>query len=212
MDDPDEPRVTLIFLRVHAAKNIWGNLVGSDRANLSQLFTEGQLQIKSPYGNNCSVYANCYSKDGLIKELVDIMKSEQPDVVRTQDPAPGIIIDGESEALQIPDIGHGNLPANIYDHNDHVWGARFAEEAVKSYGPNNEKPEYFTYKGYNLEWSEDPQARLGIRDFCFKKSIMFDYNFQDGQASWDYCDPTQFLTYSYTYIGYQSGDKTHIPN
>jgi hypothetical protein len=57
----------------------------------------------------------------------------------------------------LPDRGCNQTRAVGYDHSDHVWGARFAREAIRRYAnlPNSQnQPTYFTYKGYNLEWNE----------------------------------------------------------
>jgi hypothetical protein len=113
--------------------------------------------------------------------------------------------------------------ANFYDHHDHVWGARFARQAIQRYDnlPNAQnQPTYTIYKGYNLEWNQAPGTRLSTKDFCLKKGIFFNYAVQDGGAT--LCDtiaahydipgdPNNFNSFSYGYIGYQKGQQQQSP-
>jgi hypothetical protein len=119
----------------------------------------------------------------------------------------------------LPDRGCNQTRAVGYDHSDHVWGARFAREAIRRYDtlPNSQnQPTYFTYKGYNLEWNEpQPPTRLGTKDFCLKKGIFFNYAVHDGAAT-DFTDqaqyaPNNFDCYSDDYIGYQKGQQQQSP-
>jgi hypothetical protein len=117
--------------------------------------------------------------------------------------------------------------SHFYDHSDHVWGARFARQAVVRYDnlPNSQnQPTYFTYKGYNLEWNEARGTRLGTKDFCLKKGIFFNYAVYDndhtciggGAALCDtpYAEPdpnNNFDCFSYLNIGYQKGQQQQSP-
>ena len=211
-EEAGRPRATLIFLRVHSSGGVAGGSIRIDDttpttlANLEQLFAETQTEIESPFPDIS------YTKDELISQLVEIMKAERPEVVRTQDTAPGIDVDG-ADALQVPNLGHsGNLPLALYDHSDHVWGGRFAEEALRQYrdAKNKSKPAYETYKGYNVEWSQDRQARLNARFFCLKKSIMYQYALHD-EFVIDNPQAMTFEAFSYLFIGYQDRAKQRLP-
>jgi GlcNAc-PI de-N-acetylase len=106
--------------------------------------------------------------------------------------------------------------ANFYDHSDHVWGARFARQAVVRYDnlPNSQnQPTYFAYKGYNLEWNETSGTRVSTKYFCLKKGILFNYALNDN--SFALCDtlPAEngFNCFSYENIGYQKGQQQQSP-
>jgi hypothetical protein len=236
-DGPDAPRVTLIFLRVHSSGTPNANIVDPNFVlqtwvNLAQLYTSAnpKLQIQSPF------VQTGYTKQDLISELVEIIKFFQPDQVRTQDTADIFPVDSP-DAFQIPDLGCGAVypytgRMNFYDHTDHVWGARFARQALKKYNKllNVKKPTYSNYKGYNLEWTTDASTRVSTQDFCLKKSIAYRYALHDyyliGNGFCD-ADPnfnprgtdlfcrdayaTPFDCFFYTYIGYQLAVPTTLP-
>jgi hypothetical protein len=213
-DGPGGPRVTLIFLRVNSPPP----------DNLGQLFTstDSTHKIGSPFSQQG------YTKQGLINQLVNIINFYQADTVRTQDPADGVNVDPFD---QIPHQGCTN-ETKPYDHSDHVWGARFAREALKKYNPNfplGKKPDYFIYNGYNLEWNEPLANRVSTEDFCLKKSIMYRNALHDYYIIGDhgFCtDPNfpgvaalfcraqyavPFNLFYYWYIGYQKREQRSLP-
>jgi len=222
------PRVMLIFLRVNSGCFVDGPpnpccACDAPEVLLSQLFNTGDpnLQIGSVFPQSG------YTKEQLITQLVDIIKFVRPGVVRTQDTADGHMVDriigncantcefgacGDVCAETIPDNGCVPTPpdgVNFYDHTDHVWGARFAREAIGRYNnlPSTKNaPAYLTYMAYNLEWNEpQPPTRVSTRDFCLKKSIFWRYALHDIAASFDGGNSASdgFNCYSYDYIGYQ---------
>lgn len=198
--DPTTSRVLLIFLRVDAAGSVTSNPADNPAppVTLAQLFTPAHnIQIQSRFSQPG------YTKDQLITELVQILQYVQPDNVRTQDTADGHKVD-YPKAEFVTDHGcpGGKIP---YDHTDHVWGARFAREALSRYHalPNVKLPSYTIYKGYNLEWNETA-GRLTTQGFCLKKGIFFQYALYDGAASFDHSAPCGgFDCFSYDYVGYQ---------
>jgi hypothetical protein len=220
----------LIFLRVDSTRNVDGNYPNDPTnppVSLYQLFTtptrNGLPQISSRFDQHG------YTKQGLITQLVQILKYYQPDTLRTQDPAdcqPGYTCDQYGMTVDYPnankifDLGcdgtayaqqhNGQYPTNFYDHSDHVWGARFARQALKAYDkllgvklPST----YSIYNGYNLEWIEDPATRVTTKDFCLKKSIFFRYALHDDAATAisSAAASIGFDCYSYDYVGYQKG-------
>ena len=198
--DPTTCPVLLIFLRVDAAGSVTSNPADNPPppVSLAQLFTPAHnIQIQSRFTQPG------YTKDQLITELVQILQYVQPDNVRTQDTADGHKVDyPKAEFVTDHGCAGGQIP---YDHTDHVWGARFAREALSRYHalPNIKLPSYTIYKGYNLEWSETA-GRLTTRDFCLKKSIFFQYALYDGSAFfWESAPCGGFDCYSYDYVGYQ---------
>jgi hypothetical protein len=202
-DGPDGPRVLLIFLRVDSPSSVDGVTPPVDMA---QLFTSPnhKLQIRSRFNQPG------FTKQQLITQLVQILQLVQPDSVRTQDTADGILVDSPN-AKMIDDHRCPHtppFPTSLYDHTDHVWGARFAREALKTYDNllNVKLPtSYSMYMGYNVEWNEptDPGIRLTTSDFCLKKSIFYRYALHDNAASILYPASAGFDTFSYENIGYQ---------
>jgi hypothetical protein len=202
--DPTTSRVLLIFLRVDSTASVNNDPTQAPSyipppVSLGQLFTpQHNVQIQSRFTQPG------YTKDQLITQLVQILQYVQPDNVRTQDPADGHKVD-YPKAEKLTDHGCNSPPKNFYDHTDHVWGARFAREALSRYDrlPNVKLPSYTTYKGYNLEWNETA-GRLTTKDFCLKKGIFFQYALYDGSASFDHSAPCGgFDCFSYDYVGYQ---------
>ena len=215
------PRVMLIFLRVQVPCAVDGNYTCPNQVDLAELFTSGdpQLQIKSDFPDDPHDpdYTPPYTKKQLIKQLVDILNFVQPNKVRTQDPAKGVVVDAPN-TLFIPDLGCDTCAglSNFYDHSDHVAGAKFARQAITRYDnlPNSQnQPTYFTYKGYNLEWNEAPRTRLSAKYFCLKKSILFNYALNDGQFALCSTFPAEngFNCFSYENIGYQEGQQRQSP-
>ena len=220
---PDGPRVTLIFLRVDSPRNVDGKHPNDPSlVSLAQLFTSPntKLKIRSRFDQPG------YTKQQLIDQLVQILQFYQPDIVRTQDTADcqpgapcdqnGIIVDYPN-AYSIPDEGcDWNGADQLYDHTDHVWGARFAREALKAYDHllNVKIPStYSIYRGYNVERRELPETRLTTEDFCLKKGIFFRYATHDDAAGID-TNPaiaTGFDCFSYISIGYQQSVSVTPP-
>jgi len=204
-DDPATSKVLLIFLRVDATASVSSDPHENTPppVSLAQLFTpKKNVQIQSRFPDQLG-----YTKDQLITELVQILQYVQPDNVRTQDPADGHKVD-YPKAEKLTD--HGCVPTppdgtNFYDHTDHVWGARFAREALSRYDalPNVKLPSYTTYKCYNLEWNET-SGQLLTKGFCLKKSIFFQYALYDPAASYSSSAGCGgFDCFQYEYVGYQ---------
>lgn len=209
----DDGRVLLIFLRVQVPCAVDGNFDPANpcpnQVDLATLFTspDNNLQIESTF-----VGQPGYTKQQLGDTLVDILNFVRPDIVRTQDTADGIVVDYPGTYM-IPNLGCplddylGYTNPQFYDHSDHVWGARFANEAVRRYNrlPNVESPTYFNYRCYNLEWNEALRTRVSTKDFCLKKSIFFRYAVHDDDIIAD-----AFNCFYYWYIGYQKGQQKNL--
>jgi len=215
-DGPDGPRVLLIFLRVDSTSQVDGSPDGAEPpVDLAQLFTSPNknLQIRSRFNQPG------YTKQQLITQLVQILQLAQADKIRTQDTADGILVDYPN-ALKIDDHGCPHDPppdpllTKLYDHTDHVWGARFAREALKNYDklPGVKLPTtYSIYMGYNVEWTEDQNYRLTSSEFCLKKSIFYRYALHDDAAFIIYPASAGFDTFSYESIGYQKSVQPALP-
>ena len=217
-DGPSGPRVLLIFLRVDSPCTV-ANTADPDNGcaqppvTLAQLFTspDKKLQIQSRFSQAG------YTKQQLITQLVQILQLVQADKVRTQDPADGIIVD-DPGANQLDDHGcHPDRPTNYYDHTDHVWGARFAREALSHYDHMTGvklPADYSIYMGYNLEWNEESTnpPRVSTEEFCLKKSIFFRYALHDiGAVVSTTPQGDGFNCYSYDYVGYQQSLQPGLP-
>ena len=212
-------RVLLIFLRVQTPCEVWGNNECPTRVDLHELFTspDNSLQIGSPFDQPG------YTKQELITQLTEILQVVRPSVVRTQDTADGHNVDFPGEEMV---TNNGCVPSDcdpdhfldayhnpqFYDHSDHVAGALFAREALRAYHalPHVRIPTYSIYKGYNLEWAEDPTTRVSTRDFCLKKSIMRQYALHDFEIFQDLPYSTLECFY-YFYIGYQGAEPRPLP-
>jgi hypothetical protein len=214
-DGPDGPRVLLIFLRVDSTSEVDGSPDGAEPpVDLAQLFTSPnkKLQIQSRFNQPG------YTKQQLITQLVQILQLAQADKVRTQDTADGILVD-YPDALMIDDHRCPHtppFPKSLYDHTDHVWGARFAREALKTYDKLlgvRLPADYSMYMGYNVEWNEptDLGIRLTSRDFLLKKSIFYRYALHDDAAFLIYPASAGFDTFSYESIGYQQSVSPPLP-
>jgi len=209
----DDGRVLLIFLRVQVPCAVDGNFDPvnpcPNQVDLATLFTspDNNLQIESTF-----VGEPGYTRQQLRDTLVEILNFVRPSVVRTQDTADGIVVDYPGTHF-IPNLGCqlddylGYTNPQFYDHSDHVWGARFANEAVRRYNrlPNIESPTYSNYRCYNLEWNEALKTRVSTKDFCLKKSIFFRYAVHDDDIIAD-----GFSCFFYWYIGYQKGQPKNL--
>ncbi|WP_345432985.1 PIG-L family deacetylase [Actinoallomurus vinaceus] len=100
-----------------------------------------------------SPYAHCYTHADVVRALVALFQRYRPTVVRTQDPAP----DRRYTA----------------DHTDHVAAAKFAAEAVHSYGRPVVQVDY---RDYNLS---DTPVNLGKADSRAKQRYFADYRAYD---------------------------------
>lgn len=209
--DPERPRIMLIFLRLHASTTEYGatvryNLQNQDQgenayANLSKLFRGEHATIKSPDGRTS------YTKEQLLTLLRTIFQLVRPDTVRTQDSENPNEVDG---------VGAFVFNGYFYDHSDHYWAARFAEEALRRYRlvRPSANPAYFIYNGYNVERADAPETRLSVKDICFKKSMMYFYGLTDDGvifANQPSGESRTFVDFFYPLMGHQMRRSMPLP-
>ncbi|MFJ6795617.1 PIG-L family deacetylase [Streptomyces sp. NPDC091268] len=142
-----EPRVNLVWLQLREARNPGGDnpdsLRGLWNARIPALgpqLTTG-TPVRQPYA---------YTKDQVIRAVAGLLGKYRPTTIRMQDPAPG----------RYADTG------KYTDHQDHMYGARFAQAAIARYAaevPVGQRPRFTvqSYLGYHnstLPHALDPQT------------------------------------------------------
>ncbi|MFD9338456.1 PIG-L family deacetylase [Streptomyces sp. NPDC060028] len=148
-----KPQVNLVWLELREARNPTGDNPDSLRGlwdgripALGPQLTTG-TPVRQPF---------TYTKDQVIQAVAGLLGTYRPTTIRIQDPAPG----------RYADTG------KYTDHQDHMYGARFAQAATARYAaqvPAGERPRFTVqnYLGYHngtLPHALDPQtaeAKIG---------------------------------------------------
>lgn len=126
----DAPQIRLIWLQLHEA----GAIRGERPHSLHGLWTGQVPTLGSMRPQGSPVKADfSYTKEQLICTLTGILNATRPTFVRLQDPTPDT--DGKGETT---------------DHQDHTYGARFAQAALAAYARQEGIPPVATqaYLGY----------------------------------------------------------------
>ncbi|WP_326591162.1 PIG-L family deacetylase [Streptomyces sp. NBC_01294] len=160
-----KPQVHLVWLMLREARSTGGDNPASLRGlwngripALDAQLTSG-TPVKEPFS---------YTKDQLIQAIAGVLEQYRPTTIRMQDPTPGRY--GEN--------------GRFTDHQDHMYGARFAQAAAAAYAGQVHRRPHFTvqsYLGYHnstLPHSLDPQTAET------KTGFLRTYAWQDRQ---DYC-------------------------
>ncbi|MFJ2820429.1 PIG-L family deacetylase [Streptomyces toxytricini] len=148
------PEVHLVWLQLREAGTVHAEVPDSLRglwdgkaARLESVLASGS-PVTEPYA---------YSRDDLVRTLVGILDHYRPTTVRAQDPTPG----------RTPGTGR------FTDHQDHFYGARFAQAALAAYAaqvkdrPHFAVQNYLGYSNGSLPGTLDPQTsadKLDIMD------------------------------------------------
>ncbi|MGW1773710.1 PIG-L family deacetylase [Streptomyces sp. NPDC002104] len=150
-----KPEVNLVWLQMREAGHVWAprpdSLHGLWDGTVPRL--ESMLASGSPVKQQFT-----YTKDQVVRTLVDILKRYGPTTVRSQDPTPG----------RYPDGGR-----HYTDHQDHFYGARFVQVALGAYAKEVKDRPHFSvqnYLGYFNGWlpnalgPDEAKAKLDILD------------------------------------------------
>lgn len=138
------PEVSLVWLQLHeagaSAANRPHSLHGLWDGQVAEL--ESELSSDTPVTENFS-----YSKDELVQTISELLNRFEPTFVRMLDPT----------------NGRETTPKMLPDHQDHMYGARFAQLALTEYGKTGGHPHFSVqnYLGYlngSLPHVLDPEA------------------------------------------------------
>ncbi|MEU0271331.1 PIG-L family deacetylase [Streptomyces sp. NPDC006307] len=139
-----KPHVSLVWLQLREAGSITGDrphsLHGLWDGRIEEL--ESQLAAGSPVREDFS-----YTKAETIETLTAVLERFRPTFVRMMDPTPG----------------HNDRTGKLSDHQDHMYGARFAQAALARYADSPGHPPFVVqnYLGYatgGLPHSLDPET------------------------------------------------------
>ncbi|MFD3947030.1 PIG-L family deacetylase [Streptomyces sp. NPDC058579] len=157
------PHVSLVWMQIREA-----GAINADRPNSLNGLWNGRVQVlASQRATGTPVTTDfTYSKDQVIDALTGILERIRPTFVRMQDPTPG-----------------RNLKTGaLTDHQDHLYGARFAQAALERYAtratdsgrPHFGVQNYLGYPTSTLPYTLDPES-AGI-----KLSTLKTYAWTDG--------------------------------
>ncbi|MGA5405673.1 PIG-L family deacetylase [Streptomyces lavendulocolor] len=139
-----DPRISLVWLQLREAGSITGDRPHSLRGlwdgRVERL--ESQLAAGSPVRDGFA-----YTKDGTVETLTGVLARFKPTFVRMMDPTPGL----------------NDRTGKLSDHQDHMYGARFAQAALARYAERPGRPAFAVqnYLGYStggLPHSLDPKS------------------------------------------------------
>ncbi|MFE5970034.1 PIG-L family deacetylase [Streptomyces sp. NPDC056463] len=139
------PQITLVWLQIREA-----GAVSADRPHSLNGLWNGRVPVlASQRATGTPVTTDfTYSKHQVIEALTGLLKRIRPTFVRMQDPTPGL---------------HPHTGA-FTDHQDHLYGARFAQAALERYAASAGSRPHFgvqNYLGYptgSLPHTLDPEA------------------------------------------------------
>ncbi|WP_078887543.1 PIG-L family deacetylase [Streptomyces sp. NRRL S-118] len=139
-----QPQISLVWLQLREAGSITGDrphsLHGLWDGRVERL--ESQLAAGSPVREDFS-----YSKAQAIETITGVLRRFKPTFVRMMDPTPGV----------------NDRTGEPSDHQDHMYGARFAQAALARYADEPGRPHFAVqnYLGYptgGLPHSLDPAS------------------------------------------------------
>ncbi|MFF4172621.1 PIG-L family deacetylase [Streptomyces sp. NPDC001744] len=139
-----KPQIKLVWLQMREAGSIRGNRPHS----LNGLWHGRITRLESQRSTGTPVPADfTYSKDQVVAVLTGLLERFRPTFVRMQDPSPGTY----------PKTGA------IADHQDHLYGARFLQEALARYAKKPGHPHvgvqnYLGYPTSGLPHTLDAEA------------------------------------------------------
>ncbi|MGW0391045.1 PIG-L family deacetylase [Streptomyces sp. NPDC003042] len=138
------PEVNLVWMQLREARSI-----SDDNPDSLRGLWDGkvpalgaQLASGTPVKTSFS-----YTKEQAVEAIADVFAMYRPTTIRTQDPTPG--------------RSHGG--GAFLDHQDHMYGARFAQAAAERYAKSAGRPHfsvqnYVSYPNSSLPPTLDPQA------------------------------------------------------
>ncbi|MFF9013891.1 PIG-L family deacetylase [Streptomyces sp. NPDC014870] len=141
------PQISLVWMQIREA-----GAINADRPNSLNGLWNGRVQVlASQRATGTPVTTDfTYSKDQVIEAVTGILERIRPTFVRIQDPTPG-----------------RNLKTGaLTDHQDHLYGARFAQAALERYAtratdagrPHFGVQNYLGYPTSILPYTLDPES------------------------------------------------------
>ncbi|WP_344359873.1 PIG-L family deacetylase, partial [Streptomyces gobitricini] len=127
-----KPRISLVWLQLREAGSISGDrphsLHGLWDGRVKRL--ESQLAAGSPVRDGFA-----YTRDETVETLTGVLDRFKPTFVRMMDPTPGM----------------NDRAGKLSDHQDHMYGARFAQAALARYAEKPDRPPFAVqnYLGYS---------------------------------------------------------------
>ncbi|MCZ0979424.1 PIG-L family deacetylase [Streptomyces diastatochromogenes] len=140
----DRPQIKLMWLQIREA----GSINGDRPHSLHGLWNGRITTLESQRSSGTPVAADfAYTKEQVVATLTGILERFRPTFVRMQDPSPGTY----------PKTGA------LRDHQDHLYGARFAQAALARYAelpghPHVSVQNYLGYPTSALPHTLDPAA------------------------------------------------------
>ncbi|MCJ1677635.1 PIG-L family deacetylase [Streptomyces sp. APSN-46.1] len=124
-----KPEVNLVWLQMREAGNVW-----ADRPDSLHGLWDGRVdRLESMLASGTPVRQPfTYTKDQIVRTLVGVLARYKPTTVRMQDPTPGRHPDTE----------------RYTDHQDHLYGARFAQAALAAYAEEVKDRPHFAVQNY----------------------------------------------------------------
>ncbi|MGI5483095.1 PIG-L family deacetylase [Streptomyces lavendofoliae] len=126
------PRISLVWLQLREAGSITG-----DRPHSLRGLWDGRVErLKSQLAAGSPVRDGfAYTKNETVKTLTGVLERFTPTFVRMMDPTPGL----------------NDRTGKLSDHQDHMYGARFAQAALARYAQRPGRPTFAVqnYLGYS---------------------------------------------------------------
>ncbi|MGW6860599.1 PIG-L family deacetylase [Streptomyces xanthophaeus] len=138
------PEVNLVWMQLREARSISGDNPDSLRGLWDGKVPALGAQLTS--GTPVTPWFS-YTKEQAVEAIADVFAMYRPTTIRTQDPTPGRAQGGGA----------------FLDHQDHMYGARFAQAAAERYARSTDRPHfsvqnYVSYPNSSLPPTLDPQT------------------------------------------------------
>ncbi|MGW6569883.1 PIG-L family deacetylase [Streptomyces sp. NPDC054975] len=156
------PQVSLVWMQVREA-----GAISADRPESMNGLWNGRVQVlASQRATGTPVTSDfTYTKDQMIDAIVGVLERIRPTFVRIQDPTPG-----------------KHRTGTLTDHQDHVYGARFAQAALERYATRSTasgRPHFGVQNYLGYPTSSLPRT-LDAETAEAKLSTMRTYSWSDG--------------------------------
>ncbi|WP_328925380.1 PIG-L family deacetylase [Streptomyces sp. NBC_00190] len=157
-----KPEVNLVWLQLREAGNVYDDVPDS----LHGLWDGKVPRLESMLTSGTPVKQRfAYTKDQVVQTLVGVLEQYRPTTVRSQDPTPG----------RHPDTKH------YTDHQDHFYGARFAQLATAAYAKDVKDRPHFAVQNYLGYFNGSLPSALDPDEAKEKLDILGTYAWLDRQ-------------------------------
>ncbi|MGW6708995.1 PIG-L family deacetylase [Streptomyces sp. NPDC054956] len=157
-----KPSVHLVWLQLREAGNVY-----ADRPDSLHGLWDGKVpRLESMLASGSPVKQGfTYTKDQVVRTLVGVLERYKPTTVRSQDPSPG----------RFPDT------KRYTDHQDHFYGARFAQLALGAYAKEVRDRPHFAVQNYTGYFNGSLPSALDPDEAKEKLDILDTYAWTDKQ-------------------------------